>query len=341
MNEFPPVSIIIPCRNEKQHVHSFIESLLAQSYPSENMEVIVADGMSDDGTRDLLDEICAVHDHVRVVENPKRIVSTGLNIAIMAARNDIILRMDMHTEYAPDYVLKCVETLMRTSAGNVGGPARTGAKSFLQEAIAAAYHSVFAVGNASFHFHSFEGVVDTVPYGCWRKDTLIKIGLFDEELVRNQDDELNLRLHKFGMKVWQNPAIVSRYYPRDSLRKLFKQYYQYGYWKVKVIRKHGRPASFRHLVPGGFVLTCFLLAALSPAVPFLKWFLAEFLALYALVLLVGSIIISVKSSWSYFPVLPVILATYHTAYGVGFLHGFLTHRMGMSATAESTTSLSR
>ncbi len=341
IDEFPSVTIIIPCRNEKKYIHSFIQSLLSQDYPSDRIEVIIADGMSDDGTKEILKEICATHGHIHVVENPKKIVPTGLNIAILAARNNIILRLDMHTEYAPDYVLKCVETLMRTAAGNVGGPARTTANSLLQKVIASAYHSSFAVGGATFHFEDFEGEVDTVPYGCWRKETLIKIGLFDEEFVRNQDDELNFRLQKSGMKIWQNPEIRSWYHPRNSLGKLFKQYYQYGYWKVRVILKHRRPASLRHLVPGAFVFTCFLLIVLTPFVPILRWILLGVLAFYALFLLVGSIVTSGKSSWLYFPILPVVFTVYHMAYGMGFLHGLFVQAVGLSWHSRSTTSLSR
>jgi len=341
IDEFPAVSIIIPCRNEKKHVHSFIQSLLSQDYPSDRIEVIIADGMSDDGTREILNEICATYDHIRVVENPKKIVPTGLNNAILEAKNDIIVRMDVHSEYAKDYVSKCVETLVETDAGNVGGPARTKALTFLHKAIAAAYHSSFAVGGAASHFEDIEGPVDSVWYGCWRKETLIKIGMFDEEFVRNQDDELNFRLQKAGLTIWQNPAIRFWYFPRDSLGKLFKQYYQYGYWKVRVILKHRRPASLRHLVPGAFVFTCFLLSVLTPFVLILRWILFGFLALYALFLLVGSIVTSSKSSWLYFPILPIVFAIYHMAYGMGFLHGLFVQAVGLSWHTRSTTSLSR
>jgi succinoglycan biosynthesis protein ExoA len=198
-----------------------------------------------------------------VIDNPGRIVSTGLNSAIKAARGEIVVRMDAHTEYAPDYVQQCVAVLQETGADNVGGPARTRAETYLEKAVAAAYHSRFAVGGARFHDVNYEGWVDTVTYGCWRREAFDRFGYFDEELVRNQDDEHNLRIIRDGGKIWQSPKIRSWYRPRGSLSALFKQYMQYGYWKVRVIQKHKLPASWRHLVPGAFVLALLVLILLS------------------------------------------------------------------------------
>ena len=228
---------------------------------------------------------------------------------------------------------------MLTGAGNVGGPARTKASSFLQKVIAVAYHSPFAVGGARCHFEHFEGNVESVFYGCWRKETLLQIGLFDEHLVRNQDYELNFRLNRAGLKIWQNPAIKYWYSPRRNLRQLFKQYYQYGYWKWKVIRKHGRSAYGRHLVPGTFLLGLFLLLVMAPFLSFTRVILLFILFSYILFLLVGSIIVSKKSSWTYFPILPVVLSTYHVAYGLGFLFGLFTHFLGLCGYKKSPASV--
>lgn len=211
---------------------------------------------------------------LRLISNPGRITPTGLNAAIRGAQGDIIIRMDAHTEYAADYVRQCVEVLETTGADNVGGPAQTKAETYMEKVVAAAYHSPFSVGGARFHNVNYEGWVDTVTYGCWRRETFERFGYFDEELVRNQDDEHNLRILRGGGKIYQSPKIQSWYRPRGSLTALFKQYMQYGYWKVRVIQKHKLPASWRHLVPGAFVLSLgllFLLAAfsflLSPIAP--------------------------------------------------------------------------
>src|ERR1043166_4540670 len=328
----PGGSIVPACRNERAHIEACLYSVVNQLEQEGGFEVIVADGMSNDGTREILQRIAAasgpvisspvvsglssvvssplLHSAVcppssvlhppsssasslstsdeeragvrctaelstlnsqpsttravvRIIDNPGFIVSKGLNAAIRAARGEIIIRIDAHTEYAPDYVRSCVATLEATGADNVGGPARTKAHAFIEKAVAAAYHSPFAVGGAKFHNVEYEGFVDTVTYGCWPRGTFEKFGLFDEELARNQDDEHNLRIARGGGKIYQSPKIKSWYRPRGSLMALFRQYMQYGYWKVRVIEKHKLPASPRHLVPGAFVLTLMLLSLTS------------------------------------------------------------------------------
>jgi len=275
VNHVPAVSVVLPCRNEAAHIEDCLRSILGQEEPKAGFEVIIADGMSDDGTREVLARL--EHEGrrqkeegrrkptptLRVIENPGRIVSTGLNAAIRAARGGIIVRMDAHTEYAQDYVLRCVEVLEGTKADNVGGPWVAKGDGYMSRAVAAAFQSPFAVGGARGHDPNHEGGVDTVYLGCWRKETFERFGYFDEELVRNQDDEHNLRIIRGGGRIWQSPEIRSWYHPRGSLRALFKQYMQYGYWKVRVIQKHKLPASIRHLVPGAFVLVMMVLFLLS------------------------------------------------------------------------------
>ncbi|MEZ5365636.1 MAG: glycosyltransferase family 2 protein [Bryobacterales bacterium] len=247
-----PVSIIVPCRNEAGAIRGFALSLERQQLDGLDWEAIIADGMSDDGTRAILDQVAARNPRIRVIDNPKRTVSPGLNEAIRQSRGEIILRMDVHSTYAPDYVARCVEALDASGAANVGGAARPVAKGLIPEAIAAAYQSAFGCGGARFHQSDFEGYVDTVTYGCWPRAVFEEVGLFDEQLPRNQDDELNLRIVRSGRKIWQSSKIVSWYQPRRTLRQLARQYFQYGFWKVAVIRKHRLPGAWRHLVPAAF-----------------------------------------------------------------------------------------
>ena len=237
------VSVIVACRNERKHIRNCLDSLCRQALGDIKIEVLIADGMSDDGTRQILDLYKRIVLPLRVIDNRDKIASAGLNAAIRAARGEIIIRMDAHSEYAPDYIRRCLEVLNETSADNVGGPALTRADGYLGRAIALAYHCAFSCGGAKFHDVEYEGYVDTVPYGCWRKSTLERIGLFDENLSRNQDDELNLRLISSGGRIWQSPRIASWYRPRATLTALFRQYFQYGFWKVSVIRKHTKPGS--------------------------------------------------------------------------------------------------
>lgn len=323
------------------HIEKCIRSLLVQDRPEGGMEIIVADGMSDDGTREILQQLEDQNDELRIVDNPQKITSCGLNTAIQAASGNIIVRMDAHTDYAPDYIVSCIKIIAESKADNVGGPARTNAAGYLQKAIAAAYHSPFSVGGARFHNVEYEGPVDTVTYGCWPKSTFERFGLFDEELVRNQDDEHNLRILRGGGLVWQSPRIRSWYHPRDSLVELFRQYAQYGYWKVIVIQKHRLPASWRHLVPGGFLFTLILLGIAS-----LFWSKALFalwwiLGVYVLSNLIVSFFVALKEDWKFLPILPVVFACYHFGYGYGFLGGLIDFVLLRRGTNKKWSNLTR
>ena len=324
------VTLIIPCRNEAGAIEQCLRSVMAQQGPGADCEIIVADGLSEDGTRQILERLAAAEPRLRVIDNPQGIASTGLNAALRQARGEVILRLDAHTEYAPDYVRCCLEVLAQTRADNVGGPALTKADGYVQRAIAAAYHSPFAAGGARFHNPTCEGPVDTVPYGCWRRSVFERFGCFDETLVHNQDDEHNLRIIRGGGTVWQSPRIRSWYRPRASLAALFEQYLQYGYWKVCVIRKHKFPASIRHLVPGSFLLALGLLAAasvLSVLTPrplaTAPWLLLWLAGLYAACLATAALLTARQTDWKLLPVLPLAFVCYHFGYGWGFLRGIL------------------
>ncbi len=322
-SDSPLVSIVLPCRNEAGRIEECLQSILAQDPPEGGVEIIAADGMSTDGTREYLEQEARKHPQLRVLNNPGRIVSTGLNTAIRAARGEIIVRMDAHTTYAPDYVKQCLAVMRETGADNVGGPMRTRADTFREKAIRAVFHSAWAVGGARSHQAEYEGSVDTVIYGCWKKNVFDRVGFFEEELVRNQDDEHNLRLIRAGGKIYQAPRIRSWYHVRGSLAAVFRQYMQYGYWKVLVIRKHHLPAAFRHIVPGALVGSLGLLTALGlfwrPA-----WLAAAGLALaYAGGALALSLVIAARTRWTLFPLLPAAISCFHFGYGYGFLRGLL------------------
>lgn len=335
------VTVIVPCRNEESTIEGCVRSILEQDPLKGGMEVIIADGRSTDRTPAILQRLATEDQRIRVITNPSGFVSSGLNAAIRAARGKIIIRMDAHTRYAKDYVRQSVAVLHETGADNVGGPALTQADSYLQAAIAAAYHSPFAVGGARFHNPHYEGYVDTVPYGCWPRKVFFRIGLFDEELIRNQDDEFNLRLIRSGGRIWQSPRIKSWYRPRASLRELFRQYRQYGYWKVIVIRKHKMPASIRHIVPGGFIVSILLLAIASCWWTPAWWALASILGLYATTVLIASVVTAHRSGWRLFPLLPVVFATYHVSYGLGFLRGIFDFLIKRRQPPRSLVALSR
>jgi glycosyltransferase involved in cell wall biosynthesis len=317
----PHISVVIPCRNEERAIAACLRSVLAFELPGLEMEVIVADGMSADRTRDIVDEFARRDPRLRLIANPSGSTPAGLNAAIRQARGEYVARVDAHTEYAPDYLRECLSVFLQSGAENVGGPARTRSASYIQRSIAAAYHSRFAVGNAAFHQPRYEGPVDTVPYGFWKRTRVLELGLFDEELARNQDDELNLRLIRAGGRIWQSPRIRSWYLPRASLTALFRQYARYGYWKVRVIQKHGAPASWRHLVPASFVASLLLLLLLSPVAGAARHAAALLLGVYSAALVTASAIVSARAGLALLPALPPVFVCYHFGYGLGFLAG--------------------
>src|SRR5262245_16145817 len=339
----PTVSVIIPCRNEASEIEACLRSVLRQQVEIARLEVIVADGMSDDGTVQILRQLAMEDPRLKVIVNSGRIVSSGLNAAIAAASGHIIMRMDAHTEYAPDYIRQCLLVLLETGADNVGGPWVARGDGYISRAIAAAFQSPFAVGGARSHSINYEGEVDTVYLGCWRRELFARIGTFDEELVRNQDDELNLRLLRSGGRIWQSPKIRSWYRPRSSLRDLCRQYQQYGYWKVRVIQKHRLPASIRHVVPAGFVGTLVVLALATPFGAFPAYSLAALVGAYSLGVITASIVTAAQHSPTLLPILPLVFVCYHFSYAVGFLRGIWDFLFvgRVSATAKVLTRSTR
>ena len=296
--------------------------------------------MSNDGTRDVLLKLARQNECLRVVDNPAQITACGMNAGIRVARGRYIAIMGAHNTYAPDYLRQCVEILEEQGVDNVGGAMICDATSLVQSAIAAAHHSSFSVGAARWHDIGYEGPADTVFGGVYRREVFDRIGLFDEELVRNQDDEFNLRLIRAGGKIWQSPRIKSWYVPRGSFGALFQQYMQYGYWKVRVVQKHKLPASLRHLVPGCFVLLLVLLPLLSLWRAHAIWIWLTLVAAYCLCNLIASALAAKPKAWKLFPLLPLVFATYHFSYGYGFLRGvwdFVIFRCGPGETYTRLT----
>lgn len=318
------VTILVPCRNEEKNIASCLNSIINQDYPKNLIEVLIIDGMSTDRTRFIIKNYIDKYNFIKLLDNPKKIVPSALNLGIKAATGDIIIRMDVHTKYAEDYVTQCIKILNQTSADNVGGPWVASGESYVQKAIAKAFQSKFSSGGAGSHNHKYTGYIDSVYLGCWKKSTLEKIGLFDEELVRNQDDELNLRIIRSGGKIWQSSSIKSWYYPRSSIRSLFKQYMQYGYWKVRVIQKHKIPASIRHIIPGTFLVFLTISLLLGIKFKISRLFFILMIGTYLIFNLIATLSICKKpQNWKYIPIIPFVLAAFHLGYGYGFLRGLL------------------
>jgi succinoglycan biosynthesis protein ExoA len=325
------ISVVMPCLNEEKHIEACLNSVLAQMEPEGGFEVLIVDGRSEDKTREIIQRIAKDHPRLRLIDNPDRITPAAFNRGIRAAKGKLIAIMGAHNTYAEDYLVEAVKVSEETGAENVGGSMFCKGETPLQEAIAASHHSPFAVGGAKWHNTSYEGPSDTVFGGVYRREVFEEIGYFDEAFVRNQDDELNFRLTKSGGVIWHSPRIKSSYAPRDTLGKLFSQYFQYGYWKIAVIKKHNRPASLRHLVPALFVGSLFLLSTASAfsalLAPSWKGALFTLLSAELLLWLAAAILAALHTaklfSWNHLPKLVPIFACYHFGYGLGSLKGLL------------------
>lgn len=320
------VSVIVPCRNERRYIEGFCANVLRQQLPAGwRLQLVVADGESDDGTRQLLEQLAARDPRIVWIANPSRIVSPGLNAALKVAIGEIIVRMDVHTDYADDYVAQCLAVHAETDVDNVGGPWRAvpdAGAGPMQHAVAAAFQSRWVAGGALSRQLDYEGLADTVYLGSWPRATFERFGGFDEQLVRNQDDEHNLRIIKGGGRVWQSARIRSTYRPRAALVKVFRQYLQYGYWKPFVMKKHGQVASIRHLIPGAFVAAVAVL--LLPALFGVAWPLLALLALYGAAVAVMTVAV-VRQQEVPFGVawrIPAVVMAYHVGYGAGSIAGW-------------------
>lgn len=317
------LSVIVPCRNEREHILAFCDAVAAQTLPSGvRMEVLIADGCSDDGSRDCIVQRGQIDPRFVLVDNPGRIVSTGLNACIAQSRGEVIARMDVHTFYAPDYLAQCLEALARTGADNVGGPWLAEGREPMQRAVAAAFQSRWVSGGARSRELSYEGPADTVYLGCWPRESLARFGGFDETLVRNQDDEHNLRITAGGGRIWQSARIRSSYRPRGRLAQVARQYLQYGYWKPFVMRKHGQAAALRHGVPAALVLGL-LLGALGMALrlPLAGPALGALLAAYAAFVAAATAQAAHGAQAPLVPRIAAVIVTYHLSYGWGSLLG--------------------
>jgi glycosyltransferase involved in cell wall biosynthesis len=320
----PLVSILIPIRNEAAYIEGCLAAVLGQDYPAEKLEILIADGMSDDGTREIVEDFSRRDARISLVDNPGMIVPKGLNLLIPKSQGAILIRVDGHCVIAPDYVRNCVRHIQEDGVDGVGGPMRSIGEDHVSKVIALAMSSKFGVGGSSFRTENGETkLVDTVPFPAYTRQIIEKVGLYDEELVRDQDDEYNYRIRKAGGKLLLAADVCSTYYSRGSLQKLWRQYYQYGFYKVRVLQKYPRQMSPRQFVPLAFVLA--ILSLVLCAVLFSWGWLALviFLGSYLLTSLVVSIILAAREGMGYFWLLPAAFATLHISYGLGFLAGLV------------------
>jgi len=319
------ITIILPIRNEAKHIKQTLESILYQKDIEQEIEVLIVDGMSTDNTRDIIIKYQKGHPNIHLIDNPEKIVSTGFNRALNESKGVIIIRVDGHCEIVPDYIQKCLKCLEKINADCVGGATDHVASGLVGKSIKMAQSSFFGVGGVSFRKKVEKGeYVDTLAFGAYKREAFDQLGGYDEELVRNQDDEFNFRMIQNNMKIWLDPFIKSTYTQRNSFTGLFKQYFQYGFYKIRVMQKRRGIASWRHLVPGLFVLT--LLFGLSiflfsgNTIPILFLCIPYFsFSLFATIFE----LIKTPSNFISVMILPIIFFILHISYGLGFLLGII------------------
>ena len=318
---FPKISIIIPCLNEEKTIRILLDAIFAQTYPLAEMEVIIADGFSEDNTRA---EISAFKGEfpdldVKVIDSPKRNIPVGLNLAINAARGEIIVRLDAHSAPNADYVERCVDALNAGLGDNVGGvwDIRPGAEGWVAASIAAAAAHPLGVGDAAYRHATQAQIVDTVPFGAFRRELIELIGLFDETLLANEDYEFNARIRQSGGKVWLDPAIQSIYFARPTFRRLAQQYFNYGFWKWKMLRRYPETLRWRQFLPPVFVLSLLFWLILSIFFPLFFFLLTLEFFLYFLILFVAAL---KKKTLG----LSIAISVMHFSWGSGFLWSALS-----------------
>jgi succinoglycan biosynthesis protein ExoA len=331
MEELPFVSIIMPVRNEAGRIEGTLRSVLVQDYPPELLEVIVANGMSTDRTMEIIQSFQERHANLYAIDNTGKIVSTGLNAALSQARGEVIIRVDGHCEVANDFVRECVSILnQHPEAWSVGGPIVHEGSSLFGKAAAAAMSHPFAVGNAYHRFSKYEGYGEGAAFPTFRRWVFDRVGTFDERLLRNQDDEFNYRIAQAGGKIYISPRIKYVYFVREHIGQLFRQYFQYAFWRILVIKIHHKPTTFRQLVPPLFFLV--LLSLFITGMCLNKLVIALALPVgYLAMLLAISVALCLQINVKIAFLVPVAILTIHLAYAFGFIYGLLLSFMRPTA----------
>lgn len=321
--QMPFISVILPVRNEERFITACVASIFEQDYPQEQMEVIFVDGCSEDRTVELLHEMQKAHPQIVVLHNPNRTVPYAMNIGIEKSRGEVIVRLDAHAEYPPDYIRLSVETLLTRECDNAGGVFETRGRGFMGEAIAEMLKTPLGVGNATYRLTQEDGYVDTVPFGCFRRELFERIGGFDERMTRNQDNELNFRIRKNGGKIYLNHNIRVLYYCRETMRGIMKMGYMNGKWNVITMTLVPGSMGVRHFVPLAFVLSTIVLLLLTLATRSLLFggLLALEWGAYLLLDVFYAYTIAKEKGWRFLPVEIVLYPAFHFAYGFGSLCG--------------------
>ena len=325
-NEPITVSVIIPMRNEERYIGRCLNSILENDYPKQQIEILVADGRSADRSRETVAEIARRHPQIKLIDNGRLVVPTGLNAAIRQSKGRYIIRMDAHAEYPRNYISACVRELDKGNADVVGGRLITqpGATTLAGKAIALLSQHPFGVGNSGFRLGWKGRYVDTVPFGAFRREVFDRVGLFREGLIRHQDFEMNSRIRQSGGKIFLSPDISLTYYNLPSIPKLLRRAFRDGLWVGRAWVRYPMTFCYRHCAPLALLLALTIPLLLSRVIPFGKD-LSLFVALvYLVLLLASSAHIAIRHGLRMLTIMPLLFIGFHTACGIGLLSGLLS-----------------
>jgi len=325
----PTVSVIVPCYNEERTIELLLEAILAQSFPVEEIEVIIADGLSTDGTREVIREFSLAHPqlNLQIVDNPKKNIPSAINTALDHVQGDVIIRLDAHSIPQEDYIERCIKISEDTGAANVGGvwEIRAASEKCIARSIAKATSHPLGAGDARYRFGGTAGEVHTVPFGAFQRSWMERVGRFDETLLTNEDYEYNYRLRQAGGVIWYDPSIRSIYFARDNLVSLVKQYLRYGYWKAVMLSRNPASLRWRQALPVLFVLGVITLGLLAIWSTLGRFMLGGYLGLYLVITLIAGLIEALRYKDSGLVLgFPLALWTMHFSWGSAFLWAVLT-----------------
>jgi glycosyltransferase involved in cell wall biosynthesis len=339
----PLVSFVVPCRNEADYIGECVRSILEQDYPANRLEVLVVDGMSTDATVEVVERLAAQDDRVSLHPNPQLVVAPAMNIGIRKSKGDLIAIVGGHATVDRDFIKEAVRVFdAHPDVWCAGGPIRNRQQDIRRWRNRGGHGFPVGVGNARFRLGGdYEGYADTVPFPVFRRWSFDRTGMFDEELVRNQDDEMAARLHQKGGRIFLSSRIRATYFARSSLGKLWRQYFQYGFWRIRTIQKLGKPATLRQVVPLAFVCGLIVLAVTAILWPPVRYVFAAYVLTYVLGLMVGAVQVGRKVGLGAGLLAPVIFAILHFAYGLGSLKGVWVFSLLRRTAGRWESSLSR
>jgi glycosyltransferase involved in cell wall biosynthesis len=318
------VSVIVPCYNEEKTIGFLLNALYQQTYNRSDLEVVIADGLSTDGTLEQIQIFQDTHPdlQIRVIDNVKRTIPSGLNLAVRNSTGELIVRLDAHSMPYADYIAKCVDNLLRGLGDNVGGvwEIRPGGTNWLAKSIALAAANPLGVGDARYRYTTRTGAVDTVPFGAYRRSLIERVGYYNEQLLTNEDYEFNTRIRQSGGTIWLDPEIRTVYFARSNLASLANQYWRYGYWKLRMLRKYPETIRWRQALPPLFVAGLFVFSILAFFLPVMRWFLLFMVSTYLAILLVAGLILAMKNrDLMLIPGIPLSIGVMHLSWGSAFL----------------------